>query len=260
MKPPGDADRRAARSLTPRSAPGAAPRRPALLALAISLVACGARGALDDATSTTTTGTTGAGAGGAGGAPASSSSSTGGAGAVSASAASSSSGAGAGNCGPIFAGKYDFASSRWENLPGAAGATSLAAGDNQCQALGLGALHVCDYTEVRLAEAHGELLGVPAGTTAWVQRTTTELVNGLPSAPGPGGNCHNWTYAGNHLGDGEYLSFDQPGLPTYFLDDDTGWNPGGPDQNDHAQPGLLQCGGTMRSIFCCYPPCVPPGG
>jgi hypothetical protein len=56
------------------------------------------------------------------------------------------------------------------------------------------------------------------------------------------------------------LSFDQPGAPTYFLDDDTGWDPGGPDQNDHAQPGLLQCGGEMRSIFCCYPLCIPPGG
>jgi hypothetical protein len=54
------------------------------------------------------------------------------------------------------------------------------------------------------------------------------------------------------------LSFDQPGAPTYFLDDDTGWDPGGPDQNDHAQPGLLQCGGEMRSIFCCYPLCIPP--
>ncbi len=126
------------------------------------------------------------------------------------------------------------------------------AGDYMCQQLG--ADHICDYAEVQAAIAKSELASVPEGTTAWVHRTTPEMVNGQMSTPGPGGRCNEWTYATNHISDGEYVTFGAGGMATFFLDNDTFYD--GVDTT-HQQPGLLQCGGESRAILCCYPQCVP---
>lgn len=153
-----------------------------------------------------------------------------------------------------YAGKLDGAGSVWSELPQAMNAVGLEAGDNACKSLAVGADHVCDYEEVLLAEAQGELASIPAGTTAWVQRTTTAIVNGAPSEPGRGGNCNNWTFGGNHLADGEYATFDTTGVPTFHLDDDTIFDPNAP-LGEHIIAADLQCGSTVRSILCCYPLC-----
>lgn len=157
-----------------------------------------------------------------------------------------------------FAGLYPAAGSAtplagpvWANLPGAGGLTGLDAGNAQCKAATAGD-HVCDYEEILEAQKQGELAGIPKDTTAWVNRTTVAMVGGQPSDPGPGGRCNNWTYATNHISDGEYVKFDQMGVPTFVLDNDTVF--------DNANPGAhtladLQCGGTMRSLLCCYTAC-----
>jgi hypothetical protein len=49
-----------------------------------------------------------------------------------------------------------LAPSTWGALPQGGGVVGLAAGNNQCQALGIGADHVCDLTEVQAAAAAGE--------------------------------------------------------------------------------------------------------
>jgi hypothetical protein len=152
-----------------------------------------------------------------------------------------------------YAGKFDGAASVWANLPAAGGMTSLDAGNAQCKALNIGADHVCDYEEVLKANTQGELAGIAAGSSAWIQRTTVAMVNGQPSQPGPGGRCNNWTYATNHISDGEYFSFDTAGVPTAHLDNDTVFDPANPGV--HTIGNDLQCGGTMRSILCCYQAC-----
>lgn len=145
-----------------------------------------------------------------------------------------------------IAGWTDNVSSNWADLPAAQGNTSLEAGIAHCRFLG--GDHPCDYTEMRAAEAQGEFAVVPQGTTAWVQRTTPELVNGMVSEPGLGGNCVNWTFVGNHLADGEYAVFGSGGSVSYFLDHDTFYD--GIDQT-HTIPGDLQCGVVNRTLFCC---------
>lgn len=168
------------------------------------------------------------------------------------SSSSSSSSSGDPCAGHVFyAGKFDGAPSVWANLPGAGGLTSLDAGNNQCKALNIGADHVCDYEEVLKAQTNGELAAIPQGTTAWVQRTTTAMVNGQASIAQPGGRCNNWTYATNHISDGEYVTFDQAGVPTFHLDNNTTYDP----NNPQVIVGDLQCGGTIRSILCCYTAC-----
>lgn len=154
-----------------------------------------------------------------------------------------------------YAGKFTAAAdnSVWANLPGAGGLTGLDAGNNQCKALNVGADHVCDYEEVLKAQAQGELAAIPQGTTAWVQRTTVAMVNGQPSQPGPGGRCNDWTYATNHISDGEYITFDQAGVPTFHLDNDTVYDSAAPGV--HTIGGDLECGGAKRSILCCYQAC-----
>jgi len=153
-----------------------------------------------------------------------------------------------------YAGKSDGNGPVWGASFSANGETGLAAGREICLSEVPGSDHVCDYEEVLVAEKASELSTIVAGTTAWVQRTTVAMVNGAPSAPGPGGNCNFWTYQTNHIGDGEYLTFDVTGVPTYHLDNDTVY-----DQNDpaHAQADL-PCGGAIRSILCCYKKCVSP--
>jgi hypothetical protein len=109
---------------------------------------------------------------------------------------------------------------------------------------------VCDYEQVLQAEAAGELAPL-AGTTAWVHRTTVAKIDGVKSAPGPGGRCADWTYSTNHLSDGEHMEIGAGGAATYFLDNDTFYD--GIDAS-HAQPGALECGTESRSILCCAPP------
>lgn len=193
-----------------------------------------------------------------------------------------------------YAGMYPpdggvLALSVWSSLPANAGFTGLAAGASQCQALGVGADHVCDLTEIQAAAAAHEplLASVPQGTTAWMQRTTPVYVEGLSGAPctaamagqtdsdpqdvcatpdggvpctctysppGPGGNCNGWTYQGHISGDGEYYTFDQKGVPAYHFDNDTVFNPSQPYVHVHV--GLdFACGGQQRAILCCFPSC-----
>ena len=102
-------------------------------------------------------------------------------------------------------------------------------------------------------------MAIPMGTTAWVQRTTTVnlvgtmpvTVGGTPSTADTGGRCNNWTYMTNHISDGEYVTFDTVGTPTFHLDNNTKFDPANP----HVIVGDLECGGTMRSILCCQPVC-----
>lgn len=152
----------------------------------------------------------------------------------------------------FYAGKFDGAGPVWGGLTQAMGATGLDAGNNVCKSLNIGADHVCDYEEVLLAQAQGELAAIPAGTTAWIQRTTNAMVGGVTSAPGPGGRCNNWTYNTNHISDGEYATFDTVGNPTYHLDGDTIFDP---NQAGVHTVGDLPCGGATRSILCCYQAC-----
>jgi hypothetical protein len=75
------------------------------------------------------------------------------------------------------------------------------------------------------------------------------------SPPGPGGNCNNWTYATHHIGDGEYYTFDQQGVPTYHLDNDTIFDPNEPYVHTH-HGADFGCGAFYRAILCCYPACM----
>ncbi len=148
--------------------------------------------------------------------------------------------------GHVFIGGWrDGVTSDWSGLPGAQGTIGLEAGHAYCRFIG--ANHACDYTEMRAAEARGEYANVPVGTTAWIQRTTPELVDGVLSQPGRGGNCNDWTFTGNHIADGEYVVFGAAGAE-YFLDADTSFD-GIPGPS--AQPAALDCGGVERSLFCC---------
>lgn len=178
-------------------------------------------------------------------------------------ATSSSSGTGGagGSCaGHVFyAGMVQDAMNKLIDVPSvwvSGGLTSFAAGDDMCQKSNLGgADHVCDYEEVLKAQADGELSTIAMGTTAWVQRTTTAMVAGVPSPAGPGGRCNDWKYGTNHIADGEYMTFDQVGVPTYFLDNDTQFeNLPPPAVSSFTQPGL-PCGGAMRKVLCCYAKC-----
>lgn len=180
----------------------------------------------------------GCGTGGGGGA--------GGAGGAGPTASSTSTGTG-GKCDPgqlLYAGNVPNVGPVWE----ANGLSGLDAGDAMCK--GIGASHVCDYEEVLAAQVRGELAAIPAGTTAWIHRTTDAIVGEKVSKPGAGGRCNDWKYATNHIADGEYADFQAAGVPTYNLDPDTvfdGANPG-----VHVQPGL-DCGGAKRAILCCFP-------
>ncbi len=163
---------------------------------------------------------------------------------------SSGTGGAGGSCaGHVFyAGMVPNVTSVWVS----GGLTSFAAGDDMCQKANLGADHVCDYEEVLKSQTAGELAAVPAATTVWVQRTTPAMVNGVMSAPGPGGRCNDWKYNTNHIADGEYGVFVTLGQPTFHLDNDTVYDgvPGA-----HNNPADLDCNGASRAIMCCYAKC-----
>jgi hypothetical protein len=147
------------------------------------------------------------------------------------SSSSTSSGAGGGAGGACaghvhYAGLYPAAPSVWSNLPSAGGLTGLDAGNLQCQALGLGADHVCDLTEVQAANDAQEALfmAIPAGTTAWMQRTDP----GLPESPGD---------------------------PGFHYDNDTIFDPTMANEDNHHTVDF-SCAVESRAILCCYPPCM----
>lgn len=158
---------------------------------------------------------------------------------------------------PVYAGTVAGVISQWGNHPQANGKTGFEAGVEICKTIG--ADHPCEYQEVKAAEAMGAFDNVAVGTTAWIHRTTPEMVNGMMSPPGPGGRCNDWTYATNHISDGEFVTFDldmatMKTKPAYHLDNDTFYD--GVDTT-HTITGDLQCGGTTRNILCCFPVCVP---
>jgi hypothetical protein len=157
----------------------------------------------------------------------------------------------AGTSGHVYyAGMTAPAGPIWSMLPLNAGMTGLAAGNNECLFEVPGSDHVCDYEEVRSAAAGGEALfaTIPAGTNAWVQRTTTALVGGTSSPAGAGGRCDDWMYFGNTIAEGEYVSFDTMGVPTYHLDDDTIFD----GTTTHTNPSSTLPCTAMRTILCCY--------
>lgn len=149
-----------------------------------------------------------------------------------------------------YGGLVPGAISAWASHPQSNGKNGYEAGIEICKSIG--ADHPCDYEEVLAAEAAGELAAIPMGTTAWIHRVTVAQIGGVDSPPGPGGRCNDWAYTTNHISDGEFVSFDAVGIPTYHLDNDTFYD--GVDTS-HAQPGQLQCNGETRAILCCYPVC-----
>jgi hypothetical protein len=159
---------------------------------------------------------------------------------------------------PIYVANVPMQPSRWES----GALIGFAAGQELCRqaAMAVGApepmdVTVCDYEQVVMAEAAGEFAALPAGSNAWIHRTTAAPVMAVNSAPGTGGRCVDWTYTTNHISDGEYAEF-AGGVATYFLDNDTFYD--GVDTT-HAQAGTLQCGTAMRAILCCNPLCEPEG-
>jgi hypothetical protein len=146
----------------------------------------------------------------------------------------------------IYGGLIPSATSAWLDLPTSEGQTGLEAGTRACRAIG--ADHPCDYEEVVLAASYGQLAAIPMGTTAWLQRTTPVEVGGRTSEPGPGANCQDWTFLGNHTADGEHITFDVAGVPTYHFDEDTYWDG---IATEHTVAGDLQCGGETRALLCC---------
>lgn len=147
---------------------------------------------------------------------------------------------------PILSGSVAAVPSLWESM----GLVGFPAGNAMC--VGIGADHVCDYEEILVAQAGGELDAMAVGTTAWVHRTTAEMVDGVPSNPGLGGRCVDWTYSTNHLSDGEYLEITAAG-PVFHLDNDTAYDG---ETSVHTQQDLLQCGNQMRAILCCAAACM----
>lgn len=148
---------------------------------------------------------------------------------------------------PIYATLHPDAPSNWGMLPAAMGMLGLEAGASQCRFLG--ADHPCDYEEIVEAASRGELSAIPMGTTAWLQRTTSVTVDGMERAAGPGANCQDWTFTGNHIADGEYVTFDAAGVPTYHFDPDPTFDPAQPGV--FVTPGDVDCGGVMRALLCC---------
>ena len=155
---------------------------------------------------------------------------------------------------PIYATMIPNVPSVWEF----GGIEGFGAGNMMC-ANAMADTHVCDYEEVLLADAAGEFAAMAAGTTAWIHRTTPAMVDAVMSPPGVGGRCVDWTYPTNHISDGEFVTFGAGGATTYSLDNDTMFDEDAPAPNPHVQMGLLECGGQMRAILCCFPECEPEG-
>ncbi len=149
-----------------------------------------------------------------------------------------------GACPPIYAGRVDGITVPWTF----AGQAGLAGGAAACASIG--ADHLCDYEEVLAADQAGEIDGV-INTSAWIHRTTVATVEGVPSAPGPGGRCVDWTDGTGTLADGEWVELTADGL-VYRLDADTFYD--GLDAS-HTDPVALPCIDVARSVLCCNAAC-----
>jgi cysteine-rich repeat protein len=92
------------------------------------------------------------------------------------------------------------------------GDLGVKAGDNLCAAIG--AHRVCEWGEVKKAVAEGELVSAwlpPEVKSFWAHRVAeVEIVNGVPSAPGSGGRCLEWTGAHDLIADAEYCHVGSP--------------------------------------------------
>jgi hypothetical protein len=144
----------------------------------------------------------------------------------------------------IYAGKVDSVSVPWTFM----GQMGLMGGEAMCDSIG--ADHVCDFVEVVDAEQAGELDGLGAATI-WIHRTTIESVEGVPSAPGPGGRCVDWIDATGTLADGEWAEVAADGI-VFHLDPDTFYD--GLDSS-HTDPLAFPCMGVTRALLCCNAPC-----
>jgi cysteine-rich repeat protein len=163
---------------------------------------------------------------------------------------------------PIF---YGLSPSTTIGQWSAPGKLGYEAGTAICQSIG--AFGVCDYEQLKEilnnpaahpADAMKLAATVPAGGSVpiWVHRTTPEMVNGMMSAPGPGGRCNDWVYPTGHVSNGEWLNLTVAGgnpTGTFTLDPDTVYT--GVQGDGHVQPGF-SCG-PMRYIPCCYKLCTP---
>ena len=168
---------------------------------------------------------------------------------------------GEGSCSdlPTYVAMVPSVASRWES----GALTGFGAGEAMCQMAAAAAgtpnatdVTVCNYQQVLQAEMAGEFAAIPPGTTAWLHRLTVADIGGVPTQPGLGGRCVDWTYSTNHISDGEFVDFPGGGAVNYNLDADTFYD--GVDTT-HAQPGLLECGSQMRAILCCNPICDSSG-
>jgi hypothetical protein len=152
-----------------------------------------------------------------------------------------------------YQGRVDDVDSLFANLPEANGLSGVAAADAECAAIVTGADHLCTSDDLLAVEAAREraYFASPVGLTAWLERTQPMLLNGVTTAPGPGGDCDGWSYAGTSLAEGEYVSFDTAGHTTWHLDADTVFDVNAPGV--HTTSGL-PCGGVTRALLCCATP------
>lgn len=157
--------------------------------------------------------------------------------------ATTASSADSGGCGPVLAGRVDAVTVPWSF----SGQLGLAAGELMCDSID--ADHVCEYAEVLAADQAGEL-GALGAFSVWIHRTTVESVEGVPSAPGIGGRCLDWSDSASMLADGEWADI-APSGTVYHLDADTFYD--GLDMS-HTDP-MLPCAATMRAVLCCNPAC-----
>jgi len=149
-----------------------------------------------------------------------------------------------GPCSTIYAGKVDSVMVPWSFM----GPIGLMGGEAMCESIG--ADHVCDYLEVVDAAQAGELDAL-GNITVWIHRTTIEPVDGVPSAPGPGGRCVDWADGTSTLADGEWAELTADGV-VFNLDPDTFYD--GLDSS-HTDPIAFPCMGISRAILCCHPTC-----
>ena len=134
----------------------------------------------------------------------------------------------------IFAGYLPGIPSRWP--------LGLAA---MCDSFG--EAHPCEHGELRQAIAYGQLVDIPIGTTAWLYRLNTVVVDGIALGPGDGAHCNHWTYDANALADGEFVVFGPAG-PVFQYDRDAYYDGVSREHTDGNRP----CGGVTRAVLCCH--------
>ncbi|MFO0758201.1 MAG: hypothetical protein U0359_17020 [Byssovorax sp.] len=152
----------------------------------------------------------------------------------------------------IYAGKVDAVGSVWASGHGVpkmappGGKTGVDAGNAMCDQMAAGS-HACIYEELVMAANEAGFKAIPQNTTAWVHRTKAVDVGGQTLQVAKGARCDDWTYATDHLNDGEWAEFKAQGVPTYHFDNDP--------NAIQANPKDAPCGHNDldRSILCCYP-------